>query len=291
VREAQTGKPQEYGFSLFSPAPKAGLVRFEWRHWAVRPMDLLGRVLWLLAGMGMVLLAAPLLDRFAARTSGREAQARAPGLALGWLGTVLQPLARTAFGALVATELTACLRERPRWWWLVWAGVLGLLLFGSPEVMRTGLLLGWLLPLDVLARGALRERDQRTGMMVFSSAGAVWRVPASRWLVAVSLLLLCTFAGLARLALQEPMQVLAALAVTAALASAGLAFAAVCRNARPFELVLVAAIYVATQGARLFNVQSAPLPTLLLHLTVTAISWVAIAVAWPRLINAVRDNS
>ena len=291
VREAQTGKPQGYGFSLFSPAPKAGIVRFEWRHWTVRPMDLLGRVLWLLAGMGMVLLAVPLLDRFAARTPGSEAQVRAPGLALRWLGTVLQPLARMAFGALVATELTACLRERPRWWWLAWVVVLGLQLFGQPEGMRMGLLLGWLLPLDVLARGALRERDQRTGMIVFSSAGAVWRVLASRWLVAVSLLLVCTFAGLTRLALQAPLQALAALAVTAALASAGLAFAAVCRNARPFELVLVAAIYAATQGATLFNVQSAPLPTLLLHLMVAAISWVAIAVAWPRLINAVRDTA
>jgi len=53
----------------------------------------------------------------------------------------------------------------------------------------------------------------------------------------------------------------------------------------------VAAIYAATQGATLFNVQSAPLPTLLLHLMVAAISWVAIAVAWPRLINAVRDTA
>lgn len=281
VREAQTGKPQEYGFSLLSPAPRNGVVRFEWRHWTVRPMDLLGRVLWLLAGMGMVLLAAPLLDRFAARTTGRGT--RAPGLALRWLGTVLQPLARTAFGALIAAELTACLRERPRWWLLLLAVAFGLQAFGSSEVMRAGLLLGWLLPLDVLARGALRERHHRTGMIVFSSAGAVWRVLASRWVVAASLLLVCTSAGTARLALHEPVQVLAALAVIASLASAGLAFAAVCRSARPFELTLVAAIYVATQGATLFNVQSAPIPTLLLHMAVAAISWVAIVVAWPRL--------
>ncbi|MFO1452781.1 MAG: hypothetical protein U1F19_00375 [Lysobacterales bacterium] len=101
-------------------------MRFEWRHWMVRPMDLLGRVLWRLAGMGMVLLAVPLaLDRFAARTSGREAAGACAGTALRWLGTVLQPLARmVAFGALVATELTACLRARPRWWWLAWVVVL-----------------------------------------------------------------------------------------------------------------------------------------------------------------------
>ena len=286
VRVAQTGSPQEYGFSLFSPAPKAGVVRFEWRRWNVRPMDLLGRLLWLLSGVGMVLLAAPLLDRFGARTAGREAQARASGLALRWLGTVLQPLARTAFGALVAAELTACLRERPRWWWLAWVVSLGMQAFGPPEAMRLGLLLGWLLPLDVLARGALRERDHRTGMIVFSSAGAVWRVLATRWVVAASLVLACTFAGIARLAFQEPVQALAALAVTVSLASAGLAFGAVCRNARPFELALVAAIYVATQGATLFNVQSAPIATLLLHLAVATVSWVAIAVAWPRLVRA-----
>lgn len=120
-------------------------------------------------------------------------------------------------------------------------------------------------------------------MIVFASAGAVWRVLAARWVVAASLLLACTLAGIVRLALQAPLQVLAALAVAASLASAGLAFAAVCRNARPFELTLAAAIYVATQGATLFNVQSAPMPTLLLHLAVVVISWMAIIVAWPRL--------
>ena len=39
--------PQQFGFSLFSPEPKAGVHRFEWRTWIVRPMDVLGRVPWL----------------------------------------------------------------------------------------------------------------------------------------------------------------------------------------------------------------------------------------------------
>lgn len=286
VRVEQTGTPQQYGFSLFSPKPKAGLQRFEWRRWAVRPMDMLGRALWFLLGMGAVLLAAPWLDRAAARSGSAEGRPRTAGLRLRWIDAALRPVARTAFGALAVAELTACLRERRRWWWIALAIAFGLQAFGNPDVMHVGLLLGWLLPLDVLARGILREREHRTGALVFSSAGAASRLLAARFVVAELLLLGATLPGLVRLLAASPAAALAALVVTVSIASCGIACGALFRNARPFELALVVLVYVALQGAAVFDVSTAPGPTLAGHLLAIVLAWITIGLAWPRLARA-----
>ncbi|GAB6195756.1 ABC transporter permease [Lysobacter xanthus] len=283
VREAQTGAPQAYGFSLASPVPKKGVVKFDWLSWAVRPMDVVGRLLWLVLGVGTVLLAAPWLDRFAARTPASDGRARSPGLRLRWLDPLLRPFARGAFGTLAVAELTATLRERPRWWWLALLVLLALQAFGNAAVMRTGLLLAWLLPLDVLARGILRERDHRTGALVFASPGAVRRVLASRAFVAIALMLGVTAPTLVRLATSTPVGALAAAAVAVSIASCGIAFGAVFRNSRPFELALVALVYVALQGATLFDVGAVASTTIATHVAAIALAWIAIAGAWPRL--------
>jgi hypothetical protein len=290
VRVAQTGKPQQYGFSLFSPMPKKGVVRFDWRTWSPKPMDMFGRLLWLVIGIGGVLLAAPLLDRAAAKTAAVGERGRPAGFQLRWVGRLLRPLAGTSSGAIVAAELTACLRERARWWWLALLIALGLQAFGSVGVMRTGLLLAWLLPLDVLARGILRERDHRTGALVFTGRGAARRVLASRFAVALILLLVATAPALVRLLVTTPSGAMAAFAVALSLASAGIAFATVFRSARPFELALVATVYVALQGATLFDVGPTAGTTLIWHLGAAAVAWVAIAVAWPRLARAMPEK-
>lgn len=288
VREAQTGKPQQYGFSLMSPTPDSGIVRFDWRAWTVRPMDMLGRLFWLVLGMGGVLLAAPWLDRVAARTSAAEGRARAPGLRLRWLDLALRPFARTAFGVLVVAELTACLRERRRWWWLALAAAMVLQAFGNASLMRTGLLLAWLLPLDVLAGGILRERDHRTGALVFASEGAVSRLLGSRFAVAVLLLVAATSPALARLLASSPGGALMTVVVALSIASCGIAFGTVFRSARPFELALVALVYIALQGATVFDVSEVATGRLAAHLAAIVLAWIAIAVAWPRIARATR---
>ncbi len=286
VRVEQTGVPQQFGFTLISPKPKAGAPRFVWRSWTVRPMDMLGRALWLVVGLGSVLLAAPFLDRAAASTSAKDGRPGAADLRLRWLSSVLRPFAGTAFGALAVAELTACLRERRRWWWIALAVALGLQSFGNAEVMRTGLLLAWLLPLDVLARGILRERDHRTGALVFASEGAVPRVLAARFTVATTFLLGASLPAVVRLLMTSPTGALTACVVALSIASCGIAFGTVFRSARPFELALVALAYVALQGATIFDVGAAVLTTLAWHLVAIVVAWIGIACAWPRLARA-----
>ena len=284
VREAQTGTPQEYGFSLFSPAPKKGVTRFDWRHWHVRPMDVFGRLLWLLAALGTVLLSARWLDWAAARTAATAGGGRPGGRRLRGLDVVLRPFARGPFGALVVVELTAVLRERRAWWWAALAGVMALQAFGNAHLLRTGLLLAWLLPLDVLAHGVLRERTHRTGALVFASQGAVPRVLASRFLVALLLLVGATLPALLRFGMASPASLVAALIVSLSIASCGMAAGVLFRNPRPFELMLVAVVYVALQGATLLDVgASAMLPA---HLLAIVAAWLGIAVGWPRMVRA-----
>lgn len=286
VRVEQTGLPQQYGFSLFSPKPKAGVQRFEWRSWTVRPMDMLGRALWLVVGLGSVLLAATFLDRVAAHTSAIDGRPRPAGLRLRWLTSILRPFGRTAFGALAVAELTACLRERRRWWWIALAIALGLQSFGDAELMRLGLLLAWLLPLDVLARGILREREHRTGALVFASEGAVPRVLAARFAITVILLVGATLPAIVRLLITSPTGALTACVVALSIASCGIAFGTVFRSSRPFELALVAVVYLALQGAPLLDIGPAAPTTLAWHLIAIAVAWIGIASAWPRLARA-----
>jgi hypothetical protein len=302
-RVAQTGLPQPFGFSLGAPnrtAPnrtasnktalnKAGNPpNFRWTRWDVRPMDALGRALWLLLSVAGVLLAAPLLDWAAAR--GLSSRGRTgSGRELRWLDRLvdrlLAPVARRPLGILVVAELRAWLRDRPLWWWLLVLSSLGIQAFGGQKGMATGLLLAWVLPLDLLARGVLRELERRTAALVFTASGIVPRLLAARFVLGFGMLVALSLPALLRLS-GTPMAALALLAVCASIASWGLALGALTRNPRLFELVLLTALYMTTQGASLFDLGSGAQATSGLHLLGLLPAWLLLAWAWPRLARA-----
>jgi hypothetical protein len=282
VREAQVGKPQAYGFSLGSPNKEVP-PNFAWTRWHVRPMDAVGRLLWLLASLGGVLAAAPVLDWAAARgVPAREGGGA--GRQLRWLDRLLAPIARRPFGILVAAELKPWLRDRRAWWWLLAVVALGLQAFGAPKAMAFGLLLAWALPIDLLGRIGQQEHERRTGALVFTAAGIAPRLLAARF--AVGLLLLLVLSAPALLRLPAP-GALAVFAVAASLASWGLALGAVTRNPRLFELLLLGALYAALQGAAIFDVGTAgAAATAARHAWGLLPAWVLLAWAWPRLARA-----
>ena len=282
VRVAQTNAPQPYGFGLLSPQ-RANGHRFEWRTWSVRPMDAWGRLLWLVLALASVVSASPWLDRAASRMPAMPGRQGAAGFRLRWFDVILRPFARGALGTLTVAELTAVLRERRRWWWAALAVAFGLQALGDTRVMSVGLLFGWLLPLDVLARGILREREHRTAALVFASQDVVWRLLTARFLVAVLMLFVATLPGVLRLLATSPQAALAAIVVVLSIASCGIASGATFRSARPFELALVAAVYVALQGAAIFDVGSGAGTTIVGHGLAIAAAWIATTVAWPRL--------
>ena len=281
VRSEQTGKVQPYGFTLGSPNRDVP-PNFAWPRWEPRPMDAAGRALWLLLSVLGVLAAAPVLDWAAARGVGARERSRS-GRRLRWLDRLLAPIARRPLGILVASELKGALRDRRGWWWLLVLLSLGLQAFASPKVMAVGLLLALALPIDLLARGGLQELERRTGALVFTARGIVPRLLAARFTAAFALLLALTLPALLRLPAQGA---LAVVAVAASLASWGLALGALTRNARLFELLLVGALYVALQGAGIFDVQTGALVTAARHGLGLLPAWLLLAWAWPRLARA-----
>lgn len=282
VREQQTGKPRDYGFTVGHAGVRKTPTRFEWKTWSPRPLDVLGRALWLFTALGGVLLAAPLLDWAAARTAASKARSQA-GRRLRWLDHLLDPFARGPLGILAVAELKMSLRQRRFWWWLAALVAFGLQMFGTGMGFFAGMLMGWVLPLDVLARVVLREKDHGTGGLVFASPHILRRLLAARFLVGAVMLVGLTLPGLLRLLATFPIGAVAALVIIASVVSWGLSLGALCRNARPFEIVMLTAAYVALNGVALFDLNASPQTTLLWHALLLLPAWLALAWAWPRL--------
>lgn len=89
-----------------------------------------------------------------------------------------------------------------------------------------------------------------------------------------------TLPGLLRLLATAP---LAALVPSASIVSWGLCLGAGCRNSRPFEVVLLAAVYACVQGATLFDLGVSAPVTMLWHGLALLPAWLALAWAWPRM--------
>lgn len=281
--ELRSGKAQPFGFNVGSPAPEGGPKKFEWKSWSVRPMDVLGRGLWLLVAVGGVLLAAPLLDWAASRASGAADRAARPGLRLRWLDRLLQPFARGPTAIVALAELKLSLRQRRVWWWLAALVSLGMQAFGSPEALRVGLLLAWVLPLDMLARTILRESDNGTGGLVFTAPDILRRLLAARFATGFAVLVGLSLPGLLRMFAASPSAALALLVICASITSWGLCLSALCRNPRPFEMLLLLLAYLGLQGMPVFDLAQAPQVTAFWHALLLLPAWAALAWAWPRL--------
>ena len=256
---------------------------FPWKAWSMRPGDMAGRAFWVLLALAGTMLAAPFLDRAAANAVRAGERGAGGGLRLRWLDRLLRPFERWRVGTLAAAELRGVLRARRRLWWLAMLGLAGLQAFGRGDGFAFGVLGAWLLSLDAFARMLLREQEHRTGALVFVAPGATRRLLGARVLAALVLAWGATLPALARMAIAQPTVALAILVAGASLAMAGLAFAALCRNPRPFELVAVFAAYLGLQGDPVLNVLAAPASTLALHAVALPVCAAVAVVLWPRM--------
>lgn len=282
-RSIATGVTQDFGFSIGISMRGKPATCFEWKQWNPRALDMLGRLLWLLFAMVGVVAAAPLLDWAAARGVAAARPGSRAGRRLRWLDRLLDPFARGALATLVVAELKLVFRQRRLWWWLAALVLLGVQAFGSDKGMATALLLAWVLPLDVLARAVLREKEHATGGLVFTAPNIVGRLLAARFLVGFVVLSVLSLPGMLRLAAMSPTALLAALAAIVSITSWGLSLGALCRNPKPFELGLVMTAYLGLQGAAVFDLLRDPAATAAMHLLLLVPAWLLLAWAWPRL--------
>jgi hypothetical protein len=256
-------------------------VLLDWTHWAVSDADLRARGFWLALSLGVLLLAAPVLDACAAHV-GKPGRARSEGARLRWLEKALSPLQRTPFGTLVAAELRLVLRPRRAWWWLALLGALGTQLFAPDKALAVAVIVAWVLLLDVFARLVLREHETRTDALVFTAPNMRLRLLTVRAIVGVGLAWLVTLPALLRLAVAHPQAAFATLVAGISIALWGLACGALFRNGRLFELLALMAAYVSVQGALVLNVIVAPMDTLRWHLLALPLALGVLALGWRR---------
>jgi ABC-2 family transporter protein len=285
VRETQNGKPLAFGINIGGNPMQRDAVRFDWPAWHPGPKVVASRMLWLGLAMLFTLMAAPLLDWAASRGVSKATTRSGAGRSMAWLNRLLDPFARGPLGILTVAELKLALRQRAVWWWLAALVVLGMQTFAPQEGMRTALLFAWILPLDVLARSVLRERDHGTGALVFTAPDILLRLLATRFLVGFTMLFALSLPAFVRLLMSEPLAALATLTAIVSIASWGLCLGALCRNARPFELLMVGTVYVCLNGATVLDPAGHPLSTLTLHATALLPAALLLAWAWPRLVR------
>jgi hypothetical protein len=166
---------------------------------------LLGRLLWVGVALGIALLSALFFHRFDPARAGRRAlkrrglvaRALSPLRALSLptlhLARRLSPrLPLPPFGRLLVVELRLLLKGLPWWWYL---GALGLIVAGAtsgtdPDLLRGLLGAAWIWPVLVWSGLGVREREHRTGPVVFSVPRPLRRQFAAMWLGGVLVTLL-----------------------------------------------------------------------------------------------------
>ena len=271
----------EEGFSIGASLVAGEVRTFAWDAWVPRPIDLLGRAIWVLVALGGLLAMTPLVDWAAARSGvARVDGGGSGGLRLRWLEPLLAPFDRFRAGRLIAAECRLVLRQRRLTWWLA-LGVLWIVQAVAPEKGRIIATIGaWLACIDIFARAALRERDTGTAALVFTASGAAWRLLRARVAVSVVLALAVVAPSLVRTLAGDPYTAFALVVVAASVALAGLALGAACRNPRPYELALVFLAYIGVQGDALLDPFTSPATTLARHLWVLPASVLLLVAAW-----------
>jgi hypothetical protein len=265
-----------------------GAMLFDWPGWSLAPEQVGGRILWLAVSIGVVLLAAPLLDRIAA--GSRKAEQRAAGhgtpRAARWLANVLQPLRRTHAGALLAAELQLSLQGRPPMWWL---GVVAAWVFqsspGGPWAPY-GVIGAWLLLAPVYGQAPLRETRHGADAIMFSAPHGARRIFFGRWAMLLLLGWLWTLPAMVQYGVHAPLTALAVLVAGGSLASWSMALAALTRSSRPMEILLCGFAYFGLQGMAVLNVAADAAWTVMLHVALLPGAGIAYLLSWPRLMLA-----
>jgi hypothetical protein len=272
-----------FGIAIGSSPYSGEPTLFHWTAWPLRAQDLLGRALWPLLAMLGVVAMSPFLDWAASRTERAHVGKKITGRALRWLDPALRVIEGSRSGTMLAAELKLVLRQRPLWWWIALVGLLGFQIFCTEQGLAPACIAAWIISADVFARAILRERETHTGPLLFTAAGATRRLLIARIVVALLLALLPVFPALIRAFSIDWLAPIALLMCAALVAIAGLSLGALCRNPRPFELLLVLFGYLGAQGETTLNPFVQPGATITQHSVLLPLFAVVLFALWPKL--------
>lgn len=251
---------------------------YAWTRWTPGLADLGGRLLWVVLSILGTAALAPLLDAAARRTTA-TAPTR-PGWRLRWLDLLLRPVAASATGLVLASEIKLVLRQRRALWWLT-VLVAAVVQVAAPEkAAMVAVIVAWVASTDVFGRSLLRESETNTAELVMTGPGAARRLRIARLATALVIAIVPVLPAIGRLAMSAPADAGVLLLVAANVALCGLGLAALCRNARPFELLMVFCAYIGVQGGGPLAIPAAP-SMVLAHLLAAALFLTALALLWP----------
>ena len=274
------------GFSIGASIIDDGVRTFAWEAWTPRPIDLLGRAIWVLVAVGGLLAMAPFVDRAAARSGvARVDGGGGSGLRLRWMDPLLRPLDGFAAGRMFAAEWRLVLRQRRLTWWLLLLVLWGVQLAAPEKGRIVATIAAWLACIDLFARAALRERDTGTGALVFTASGAAWRLLGVRVAVSVALALGVAAPSLLRALATDPGAALSGAVVATSIAVSGLALGAACRSPRPFELALVFLAYIGIQADATLDPFTAPAATFARHAWLLPAAIALLLVSWSAVVR------
>lgn len=259
--------------------------RFAWTGLQTDGTSALSRLWWLLLAMGGVLACTPFLDKAAAHTNkkgGSHADSGA-GRRMKWLDAVLRPLQGSARGTMLAAELRLTLRSRHSWWWLLMLLALAVQLLAPPATAALGLSASLILMLDVYSRAALRDHEFHTASIIFSASNAVANIRRVRTLALLLLAVSFSLPALLHFGVTAPLVALATLLTVLAVASWGLALAALTRNSRTFEFLICLLAWLGTEGLPVLNPVVNPGLTVLIHAISLPLAIALFHLSWPRL--------
>lgn len=284
VQLAQTAPELDAGsMTVGMSTIEAGAKLFTWTHWEVDLRDLGGRLLWALVSVMGILLLAPALDWAAARTPRGNVAGHHAGRRLAWLDRALRALERSASGVLLSAELRLVLRQRRWWWWLLLAGAWVVQLCAPANAAGIAVIVAWMISLDILARGILREREGHTAALLFTAPHSIQRLLLARIATAMAITWLAALPMLLRLMVSAPTTAPILLLAASNVALAGLALGALCRSARPYELLMAMLAYAGIQGLGPLAVPAVSSGLLLGHVIALPLFAALLFLSWPHL--------